>query len=117
MTITTGGVITPETPAEQISYGWMVLENARKAAVTSPPESGGARIARLMDDLDFALDLADCLERDLIHPASEYPELAGEPEDKWLAMQRIAEEVQEWAGEVLRLFPGAAVVAEGGEAA
>ena len=107
MTITTEGVITPELPAERIEYGRMVLARA-KAAIW--PEEGGKDIAAAMEDLWLALDIAEAIEADLVHPASQYPELTGD--DKKEAMQRIAGEVQEWAEELVRLFPAAAVVAE-----
>ena len=98
--------IVLETPAEQISWAQLVLAAARSAEW---PESGGKRIAEVMDDLWLALDMADALDGDQVHPAAEYPELEDEPRAKQLAMSRMAEEVTERADELIRLFPAAAV--------
>jgi hypothetical protein len=98
--------ILPQTPAEQISWAQMVLSTARSAQW---PESGGKRIAEVMEDLWLALEMADALDAGKVHPAAEYPELEDEPRAKQLAMTRAAEEVREWAAELIRLFPAAAL--------
>jgi hypothetical protein len=95
-----------ETPAEQISWAQLVLATARSAEW---PESGGKHIATVMEDLWLALDMADALDGDKVHPAAEYPELEDEPRAKQLAMTMLAEEVKDWADELIRLFPAAAV--------
>jgi hypothetical protein len=92
--------------AEQISWGRRALASAKAAEW---PESGGKRIAEVMDELWFALGIADAIEAAQVHPAAEYPELADEPQAGRLAMELAADEVTGWAQELIQLFPAAAV--------
>jgi hypothetical protein len=110
VTITDTGTLTLDIPAEQISWGQMVLASAEHAARAGHwPEEGGKPVADAMEQLWFHLGIADAIGRDQINPAAEYPELADEPWAKHLAMARAAEEVAECAEELIRLFPAAAM--------
>ena len=98
-------LVNSYSPAEQITWGKLALAGAKAAEW---PESGGKRIAEVMDELWFALDIAEAIETNQVLPAVEYPELAGEPQAGRLALERAADEVAGWAEELIRLFPAAA---------
>jgi hypothetical protein len=98
--------ISHDSPARQISWGRLALASAKAAEW---PESGGKRIAEVMDELWFALDIAEAIANNQVHPAAEYPELADEPHAGRLALELAAGEVTGWAEELIRLFPAAAV--------
>jgi hypothetical protein len=95
-----------DSPAGQISWGKLALASAQ---VAEWPESGGKRIAEVMEELWFALDIAEAIETNQVLPAAEYPELADEPQAGRLALELAADEVMGWAEELIRLFPAAAV--------
>jgi hypothetical protein len=94
-----------DSPAEQIAWARRALASAKSAEW---PEAGGKLIAEVMEELWFALDIAEAIEKNEVHPAAEYPELADEPQAGRLAMERAADEVAGWAEELIRLFPAAA---------
>ena len=92
------------TTAEQetIDRGWAVH---RRACRAEWPEQGGRDIAVTLTDLHDALDLYGFILNGIIHPASEWPELENEPEAFDLALRKAAQDVGEWADEMVRLLP------------
>jgi hypothetical protein len=103
MIINGTGAITPECRRETVAYGLLVLARA-----TSPEWPASVRDAAKAEAgaLQDALDLYDALSRDLIHPASEWDDLKGDPEALHTALERAAEHVAYWTAELIRVFPG-----------
>ena len=95
---------TPTITAEQeaITRGWAVH---RRACQAEWPEQGGRAIAVTLTDLHDALDLYSLILNGIIHPAWEWPELENEPEAFDLALKKAAQDVGEWADEMVRLLP------------
>ena len=114
MIIAETGAITPETRHEAVAYGLLVLARA-----TSREWPASVRDAAKAETgaLEDALDLYDSLQRDLIHPASEWDDLRDDPEALHTALERAAEHVAYWTAELIRVFPGCEPRNEKGEAA
>jgi hypothetical protein len=114
MNVTETGTITPETRHETVAYGLLVYARATSREWPSSVRDAAKAEAGALED---ALDLYDALSRDLIHPASEWDDLAGDPEAKHTALERAAERVAEWTAELIRVFPGCEPRNEGRPAA
>ena len=109
MTLSEDGIITPETPADKYTCGTLAY-----AAAVSPvwPASvrraATAKTGALLD----ALEIYEAIERNQIHPASEYDDLAGHPEAKHEALERAGQAVQDLTAELVGVFPACAIVAD-----
>ena len=90
------------SPAETITRAWKTY---RRALEASWPESGGRHIAAVITDLRGALDLYEALLNKDIRPASEWPELAGDPKAPATALEWAARDAADWEAELVRVFP------------
>jgi hypothetical protein len=97
------GAITPEGRHETVAYGLLVYARATSSEWPASVRDAAKAEAGALED---ALDLYDSLQRDLIHPASEWDDLKDDPEAKHTALERAAERVAEWTAELIRVFPG-----------
>ena len=110
MTITETGVIIPETAADKYTCGTLAY-----ATAASPMWPGSVRrhahaeASALLD----ALETYEAIERDHLHPASEYDDLAGHPEAKHEALERAGQAVEDLTDELVRVFPACALREEG----
>ena len=106
MIITETGIITPETAADKYACGTLAYIGA-----TSPVWPASVRRAASGETIALldALEVYEALERDQIHPASEYDDLAGHPEAKHEALERAGQAVQDRADELTRMFPACAL--------
>ncbi len=93
------------SPAETIAQAWKTHHRALEA---SWPESGGRHIAAVITDLRGALDLYEALLNKDIRPASEWPELAGDPKAPATALEWAARDAADWEAELVRVFPACA---------
>lgn len=114
MTITEEGVITPESPEDKYMCGTLAYSVSQSEVWPFTVRRAASGEA---DALLDALELYEDLERDLIHPASEYDDLRDHPEAKHAALVRAAQAVQDLTGELVRVFPACEVRFEGREAA
>ena len=96
------------TPAEEIAWARKVYDTGERA------NWSGGQVAYLLTELWGAIDLSEALDADLIHPASEWDDLAVEDEAKHVALERAARDAGEWAREVLDALPGIAQDINGG---
>ncbi len=114
MTITADGTIVPETAADKYACGTLAYASAASPVwPASVRRHASAETGALLD----ALEIYEALERDQIHPATEYDDLAGHPEAKHEALERAAQAVQDRTDELTRAFPGCALADERGWAA
>ena len=109
MTLSEDGTITPETPADKYACGTLAY-----AAAVSPVWPASVRRAATAETgaLLDALEIYEAIERNQIHPASEYDDLAGHPEAKHEALGRAADAIADLTAELVRVFPACAIVAE-----
>ena len=91
--------------AQTIARAWKTY---RRALEASWPESGGRHIAAVITDLRGALDLYEALLNKDIRPASEWPELAGDPKAPATALEWAARDAADWEAELVRVFPACA---------
>jgi hypothetical protein len=108
------GAITPEGRHETVAYGLLVYARATSSEWPASVRDAAKAEAGALED---ALDLYDSLERGLIHPASEWDDLTGDPEAKHTALERAAEQVADRTAELIRVFPGCEPRGEGRPAA
>ena len=91
------------TAADKYACGTLAYIGA-----TSPVWPASVRRAASAETIALldALEIYEALERDWIHPATEYDDLAGHPEAKHEALERAAQAVQDRADDLTRAFPG-----------
>lgn len=109
MTITSDDTITPETPDEICAYGRLTAERAVSRHWAPSVRAAGAVLSA---DLLDAVETFEAIRDGHIHPASEYDDLRDHPEAEYAALVKTAEAITELADELIRVFPGCAVVAE-----
>ena len=95
------------TAADKYACGTLAYIGA-----TSPvwPASVRRAASAETDALLDALETYEAIDRDQLHPASEYDDLAGHPEAKHEALERAGQAVQDRADELTRAFPGCALL-------
>lgn len=94
-----------ETPEQAVTRAWKTY---RRAMGAGWPESVRNYIAGVVTDLLEALELYGALDDDSIHPASEWQELARDPEAKATALRKAAVAVAEHEAELVRVCPACA---------
>lgn len=95
--------------AAVIDRGW---DTWRQAMNTEWPETNRREVGATVYNLRESLDLYACILSEVIHPASEWPDLEYEDDAYVIAMERATSDVAEWTEELIRVLPAAG---EGGE--
>lgn len=100
--IISDGKTTSETAADKYITGYLVY-----AVSVDPQWPASVRDATAGERgaLRDALELYEALERDQIHPAAEYPDLAGHPEAKHEALELAGQAIHDLRAELIRVFP------------
>ena len=94
------------TPDALVGWGRRVLQAAEAARC---PDTAGREAAAALESLREALEVRDEIEARRLHPASVYPELAGDADAEAGALRMAAEDISDWARELILLFPAADV--------